>query len=167
VRFGSAQPHTSGTRPEGTSCLSSIVLAFDAVAPEDQSDFVPIPRQEGSEYLLRKSEAGAALSLHHHVLIYTARTKTPDFVPDELIAQFTLNPKQTIDELRRAKMWKKVKGGYRVLDSAAVERAVQNGNLESEMRIICEEQGHIPTAHWGVFTPEGHSRMCVRCHTIF
>ena len=129
----------------------------------DDSNLVPIPGGDGN-YYVQAALLGEVLSLYHHALIDAARTDSPDFVPTEWLARLAEDAEPTVDELCRAGMWEVFINGYRVLDSAAVERAVQNVRRAPEARIDCEKLGHMPTAHWGLLTDDGISPMCMRCY---
>jgi hypothetical protein len=141
-----------------------MTTGWNAMAERDDSDFLRIPRKGGGHYLLRSSEAGAALSVHHRVLIETARSDAPDFAPASLIRRFTPDASASVAELCRAGMWEPADGGYRILDAGSVENATRLAEMEPEMRAICETEGHMPSYGWGaVFSLDGFSAMCLKC----
>jgi hypothetical protein len=76
----------------------------------------------------------AAYELHVLATAFSAARDHPGFVPDEYLASLTgedlhspgADPAFLATELRTARMWRRIDGGYRVLDWPAVQACIDH-----------------------------------------
>jgi hypothetical protein len=74
----------------------------------------------------------AALQLHAAGIVNSARDGHPGFVSDDYLSAIAAETSITATELCTAGMWRRVEGGYEVLDREAVDLVVRQNQRRAE-----------------------------------
>jgi hypothetical protein len=138
--FGLPRRGSGGSTSPGPA--GSGTLARMSCDPEDE-DHTTFFRLEGSH----TAEGGepvvsrAAFQLHGHAIVNSAQDGHPGFVPDEYLNAISAETTIAAAELCAAEMWRRVDGGYEVLDREMVEMAVNQFRKMDADREFCQATG--------------------------
>jgi hypothetical protein len=107
---------------------------------------------EGDPLILSR----AAFDLHSFEIMNSVKDGTPGFVSDDYLNAIPAETSITAAELCTAGMWRRVEGGYEVLDQEMVDFAVTTGRRRTDRAEFCAATGgHEPH-------PE-HPEICSKC----
>ena len=121
---------------------------------DDHTTFLRLgpPNAEGEEPVLSR----AAFQLHSFAIVNSADSDRPEFVPDEYLNSITAETTVTAAELCAAGMWRRVDGGYEVLDTHLIEVvADQMRKMERDKEFCAATGGHEPH--------ESNPDLCRKC----
>ena len=107
---------------------------------------------EGQEAVVSR----AAFQLHGHAIVNSVRDGHPGFVPDEYLNAISAETTITAAELCAAGLWRRVDGGYEVLDGDMVEMAAaQSRKMDADREFCKATGGHEPM--------DGSPDLCRKC----
>jgi hypothetical protein len=109
---------------------------------EDEEDQLPLSRE--------------AFLLHSHGMVNAQRDGHPGFVPTEYLEFVSADTTIAALELCALGLWERTTGGYRVLDTDAVERISGFFRRSDELKAECERRG-------GHVTMAKHPDVCDEC----
>ena len=110
---------------------------------EDHTTFLQLGlcNSQGDEPVLSR----AAFMLHTAAIVNSVDDGHPGFVPDEYLSAIEAETTITAAELCAAEMWRRVSGGYEVLDQDTVQVVVDQFRKRDEDREFCRATGgHAP-----------------------
>ncbi|MGD0985725.1 MAG: hypothetical protein ABSA65_18230 [Acidimicrobiales bacterium] len=149
--LSAAQPGRRGAAPGPRltdASTSRSPVASEGGAPgiglltDDEDDQLPLSRE--------------AFLLHTHGMVNAQHDGHPGFVPNDYLEFVSADTTVATLELCALGLWERTTGGYRVLDTDAVERISGFFRRRDELEAECERRGgHVPMAK--------HPDLCVEC----
>jgi hypothetical protein len=121
---------------------------------EDHTTFLQMGGRnaDGEEPVLSR----AAFQLHSFAIVNSADGDRPGFVPDEYLNSISAETTVTAAELCTAGMWRRVDGGYEVLDTHLIQVVVdQKRKMERDKEFCAATGGHEPH--------DGNPDLCRKC----
>ncbi len=106
---------------------------------EDHTTFLQLGAQNanGDEPVLSR----AAFQLHSSGIVHSVDEGTPGFVSDEYLNAISAETTVTAAELCATGMWRRVDGGYKLMDEQMVQMAVNAAAKMENNREFCQATG--------------------------
>ncbi|WFF06536.1 hypothetical protein O7622_26395 [Micromonospora sp. WMMD1076] len=107
---------------------------------DDHTTFIQLGglyNESGEEPVLSR----AAFQLHGFGVVNSVRDGHPGFISGDYLNAISAETSVTATELCMAGMWRRVKGGYEVLDRTMLDVAVKADRQQTEMAEKCRETG--------------------------